>query len=148
MKNVFSCFICIAALTAPFLFSNCCTAITQKNQIVSQDMLLHHNFTLQSVDGIPFKNERIIPNLAFNEGMHISGSMCNRFMGKGTLENNILKAQMASTMMMCVEEELNQYEHLLYKMFIEGIELEYSGDILTLKQGGHVFVYKLRDFVK
>ena len=147
MRNTFLNFLYTMSLAGLFLFSGCCTAITQKNQTVSKDMLLHHNFILQSVDGVPFKNERVIPSLAFNEGMNISGSMCNRFRGQSTLENNILKARMASTMMMCIEEKLNQYEHLLYKMLEEGVELEYSGDILTLRQDGHIFVYKLRDFV-
>ena len=145
MRNAFLYFLYITALTVFFL--GCCTAVTQKNQIVSQDMLLHHNFILQSVDGALLKNDRVIPNLAFNEKMYISGSMCNRFMGQGTLENNILKAQMASTMMMCLEEELNQHEYFLYKMLEEGAELEYSGNMLTLSQGGHVFVYKLKDFI-
>ena len=147
MKNTSLC-LYITVLAGFFLFSGCCSSVSQKNQIVSQDMLSHHNFILQSVNGVPFKNERVTPSLAFNEGMHISGAMCNRFFGPYTLENNILKAQMASTMMMCLEEELNQYENLLYKMIAEGVEVEYSWDILTLRQGSHVFVYKLKDFVR
>ena len=125
-----------------FLFSGCCTT---KKQNIDEAMLLKHSFTLQSVDGVTFKSERVIPSLTFNDNMSISGSMCNRFMGQGTLENNILKAQMASTMMICPENELNQYEHLLYKMLAEGVELEYSGNILTLRQNDHVFMYKLKD---
>lgn len=142
MKNAFKRLLCLAAglsLTA-------CAA--GSNIKVSEETLLHHNFVLQSVDGKSYNLQENAPTIAFNEGMRVSGAICNQFMGKGSLNGNTLTvAQMVSTKKLCFEQELNQYEYLISQMLMAGVEVQYDGKNLTLRQGGHELVYLLKDFV-
>lgn len=65
--------------------------VTNSSHVTESD-LLHHNFVLVSVDGKPpVKTPE--PNIEFGENMHISGAMCNRFMGQGELKDGILTAK-------------------------------------------------------
>lgn len=111
--------------------------------------LAHHRYVLESVDGKPFAAATHAPDIEFNENFHISGRACNRYTGRGTLENGVLTVpRMASTKMLCPNEALNAFEPLFASMLAAGAELELDGNTLTLRQGGHVLVYTLRDWVR
>lgn len=142
MKNAFKRFLYLAAglsLTA-------CAA--SSNITVTEETLLHHNFVLQSVDGKAYTLQETAPSIAFNEDMRVSGAICNQFMGKGSLNGKVLTvAQMVSTKKLCFAQELNQYEYLISQMLMAGVEVQYDGKKLTLRQGDHELVYLLKDLV-
>lgn len=142
MKKIPTRFLLLAAILT---ITAACTAsgvnMTEKD-------LLHHRFVLQSVDDKAYALKAPAPTLSFNEGMRVSGVICNNFMGQGTLDGKRLTVpQMASTRKLCLDPELNSYEQLIGKMLMNGVDMEYDGQIMTLRQGGHTLVYKLSDLV-
>lgn len=126
-----------------------CAQPADKGSVTAQD-LQHHRFVLESVDGKPLdvKNSKRSPELSFGENMHISGAMCNRFMGQATLENNTLKVKgLGMTMMLCVEPQLNDLDHRINDMLTSGAKVSLANQQLVLKSGQHTLTYKLADLV-
>ena len=122
-----------------------CAQPADKGSVTAQD-LQHHRFVLESVDGKPLvvKNTKRAPELSFGENMHISGAMCNRFMGQATLENNTLKVKgLGMTMMLCVEPQLNDLDHRINDMLTAGANVSLANQQLVLKSGQHTLTYKL-----
>lgn len=116
---------------------------------LTKEQLLHHNFVLTSVNGKTFKGKDQIPSIEFNEGFRVTGAVCNRFMGQGTLESGVLRIEkMASTMMMCPDQKLNELESTFAAMMETGAAISLEGTLLTLKEGNRTFVYTLKDYVK
>ncbi|MCT4703926.1 heat shock protein HslJ [Enterobacteriaceae bacterium H20N1] len=124
-----------------------CAQSGDKGSVTAQD-LQHHRYVLQSVDGKPLEGIKRMPELSFGENMHISGSMCNRFMGQATLEDSTLKAKgLGMTMMLCVEPQLNQLDRMINDMLTGGAQVGLAQQQLTLKNSQHTLVYKLADLV-
>lgn len=124
-----------------------CAQSGDKANVTAQD-LQHHRYVLQSVDGKPLTNIKRLPELSFGENMHISGAMCNRFMGQATLEGNTLKAKgLGMTMMLCAEPQLNELDHMINDMLTTGAQTSLEPQKLTLKTSQHTLVYKLADLV-
>lgn len=127
-----------------------CAQSDSKATGASAEQLQHHRFLLESVDGKPLtlsdKSKRQ-PEIDFGEKMHISGAMCNRFTGQGELSNGMLKAQLASTRMMCVDPQLNALDTLFGQMMTAGVHVSVNGDRLTLKNQQHTLVYKRAEWV-
>ncbi|VEB97412.1 Heat shock protein hslJ [Cedecea lapagei] len=126
-----------------------CAQPAEKGSVTAQD-LQHHRFVLESVDGKPLdvKNSQRAPELSFGENLHISGAMCNRFMGQGILEGDTLKAKgMGMTMMLCVEPQLNELDHRINEMMTAGAKVSLANQRLVLKSGQHTLTYKLADLV-
>ena len=120
-------------------------------QAITQQDLIHHRFVLVSADGKDFSAKDRVPSIEFNEGLHISGAVCNRFTGQGRLVGNVLTVeQMASTKMLCVDPDLSELESLLARMLSEGAELRLGGDgqRLVIRQGKHKLIYKLSDWIR
>ncbi|AJJ05470.1 heat shock protein HslJ [Yersinia pseudotuberculosis] len=114
---------------------------------VTESDLLHHNFVLVSVDGKPpVKTPE--PNIEFGENMHISGAMCNRFMGQGELKDGILTAKgLASTRMLCADEQLNQWDALIGDILHSGVKVTLNKGQLTMSNSTHTLVYQQKDWV-
>ena len=145
MKKLTVVFLC-AALAV--LAAACGKKLGGGHTITQQD-LIHHRFVLVSSDGKDFSAKEPIPSIEFNEGLRISGAVCNRFTGQGRLAGNVLTVeQMASTKMLCVNPDLDALEKLLTRMLSEGVELRLDGQRLTVRQGGHELIYKLSDWVR
>lgn len=124
-----------------------CAQSGDKTTVTAQD-LQHHRYVLQTVDGKPLTGIKRLPELSFGENMHISGAMCNRFMGQATLEGNTLKANgLGMTMMMCAEPQLNQLDRMINDMLTSGAQTSLEEQKLTLKTSQHTLVYKLADLV-
>lgn len=122
-----------------------CAQSGDKGTVTAQD-LQHHRYVLQTVDGKPLDGIKRMPELSFGENMHISGAMCNRFMGQATLADNTLKAKgLGMTMMMCAEPQLNQLDHMINDMLTTGAKVGLTQQQLTLKTSQHTLVYKLAD---
>lgn len=115
---------------------------------VAEGDLLHRRFALHSVDGEVYTLKEPVPTISFNEGLRVSGSVCNRFMGQGRLaDGKLTVSQIATTRMACVDPVLSRYERLILEMLGAGVETEYRDKTLTLRQGGHTLVYRLWDLV-
>jgi len=116
---------------------------------ITQQDLLHHRFVLVSVDGKEFSAQGQVPSIEFNEGLRISGFVCNRFRGQGHLAGSVLTVdQLASTKMLCTDPALNELETLFTRMLSEGVKLRLDGQRLVVRQGGRELVYKLSDWIR
>lgn len=111
--------------------------------------LIHHNFVLASVNGKPYAHERMTPSIAFNEGLHVSGAVCNRYSGQGELNGNILTVkQMVSTKMFCPEQELNDLERAFALLLINGAAVRLEGQKLFLSSEEYKLEFNLKDLVQ
>jgi heat shock protein HslJ len=99
-------------------------------------------FALYSADGREFQG-RNRPTLAFDAGLRVSGSVCNRFTGPGELKDGILTLKNpVSTRMLCLDDELGRLEELIAGLLTGGAELRRDGDKLLLLRDGHILVYR------
>lgn len=114
--------------------------------------LMHHRFVLTHADGVAMKDtsrQQRPLDIEFGENMHISGAMCNSFMGKGELKNGVLMApQLASTRMACLDEHLNQLDQTVSNMLNEGAMVRFENGTLTLSTSTHSLTYRLMDWVR
>ncbi len=134
-------------MLATMVLAGCAQSGDKAPPVTAQD-LQHHRFVLQSVDGKPLTGIKRVPELSFGENMHIAGSMCNRFMGQATLTGDTLKAKgLGMTMMLCVEPQLNELDHMINDMLTTGAQTSLEKQQLTLKTSQHTLVYKLADLV-
>ncbi|CAI0786272.1 heat shock protein HslJ [Serratia entomophila] len=133
---------------AAMLLAGC--GMNQPDNAVSESDLLHHNYVLHSVDGVPIEpGLGNAPNLEFGEKMHVSGAMCNRFFGQGQLANGVLRVQnLASTRMLCADAQRNHWDQVIGQVLENGAKLTLSAQRLTLSGGDHTLVYTLRDWVQ
>ncbi|MEA1064962.1 heat shock protein HslJ [Erwinia sp. HR93] len=127
-------------------------ANTHSTGDVDAAKLQHHRYVLESVNGQALKQDGKPgrqPELNFGENLHVSGAMCNRFMGQGKLTGNTLKVDgMAMTRMMCVDPTLNELDGTINKMLSAGANVSIAQNQLTLTQGDTTLVYKLADLVQ
>ncbi|MFZ4832100.1 heat shock protein HslJ [Rouxiella sp. Mn2063] len=124
-------------------------AVDHPPAITAQD-LQHHRYELISVDGeaVNSAQPRPGPTIEFGEKMHVSGGMCNRFMGQGELQNSVLTVkQLASTMMLCNDKQLNKWDQLIGEVLANGAKVTLQNNQLTLTQGKHQLVYQTKDLV-
>ena len=145
MKKQIAVLLCavLAALTVA------CGKNPGEDYAISRQNLLHHRFVLVSSDGKNFSAKERVPSIEFNEGLHVSGAVCNRFAGQGRLVGNVLFVeQLASTKMFCMDPDLNELEDLLVRMLSAGAELRLDGQSLVVRQGGHELLYKLSDWFR
>ncbi|SQI40776.1 Heat shock protein hslJ [Leminorella richardii] len=125
---------------------------TNSPSSVMEKDLMHHRFILTSADGVAIKDtskQQRPLDIEFGENMHISGAMCNSFMGKGTLKGGVLSApQLASTRMACLNEQLNKLDKTVADMFNEGVQVNLDGEMLTLSTSSHTLTYRRMDWVR
>lgn len=138
----------IAVALTTLLLAGC--GMSKNGKPVTESDLLHHNFALQSVDGVAVKPHRGNgPNIEFGETMYVSGAMCNRFFGNGQLRDGILTVKgLASTRMLCPDPQLNQWDAMIGDVLGNGAKVTLSAQQLTLSGSDHTLVYKLRDWVQ
>ena len=119
-----------------------------QEQAVTAKDLLHRRFVLKTSDGADFSTKEKVLDIEFNEGLRVSGAVCNRFNGQGELENGVLTVrQMASTKMFCTDSDLNALEKQVASMLEQGAAVSFDGTIFTLRQGGHELVYEIADWI-
>lgn len=118
-------------------------------------ILAHHNWVIKTVDGQEFPsaspdaNPRPKPNISFDQWPHLSGRICNSYSGQFEVKGDTLTARnVASTMMLCVDESLNRLEGTLHQMLNKGVKVEAKGRTLTLTGDGHELVFELFDYVQ
>ena len=115
---------------------------TSSGEPVEAD-LVARRYVLQKVNGEAFSSERT-PEIVFGEGMRISGQVCNRFNGNGSLEKGVLTVPtMASTMMLCADQKLNQLEKDFAAMLRDGADLRLAERTLTISRGETALEYTL-----
>lgn len=124
------------------LLAACATGQAGPQSGLGPEDLLRKNFALASVNGKAWAGRERVPTLQFNEGLRVSGQVCNRFMGQAQLKKGVLTVpQMASTLMMCADEDLNRLEGQFAALLRAGAEISLTGDRLTLRGGDLTLVY-------
>lgn len=140
--------LCTAAVIALSGCGGKSNAAQQKSALSKED-LLHHNFTLTHINGKAFTGTERTPSIEFNEGFRVSGATCNRFMGQAELKDGVLIVkEMASTMMLCADPDLNKLEQDFSVMLEAGADITFQENILTLSRNGYVLQYILSDQVQ
>ena len=131
-------------LFASLALAGCAQTAQQKN-LTAQD-LENHRFVLQSVNGATFiaSENGKVPGIDFGKNLEVSGSMCNRFMGQATLQDNRLKAEgLAMTRMICNDQQLDSLDNQLNEMLQQGAQVTFIGQQLTLKGDKTTLVYMM-----
>ncbi|AWH87277.1 heat shock protein HslJ [Limnobaculum parvum] len=141
--------IALPLIISAILLSGC--TLTDGNAVKESD-LLHHNFILIGVDGNRMADttkEKKPLHIEFEENMHVSGAMCNRFMGQATLKDGVLTAkQLASTRMACIDEQINRLDQVIAATLNSGARVTLDQGVLTLSAAQHTLTYKLSDWVR
>lgn len=138
----------LCLLAATMMLAGCVSSGTKK-VTVQKEQLVHHRFVLETVNGQDVPPGVKAPELSFNEDMHISGSMCNQFTGKGSLSEGVLKAKkVAMTKKLCTDPQLNQLDATLSKMLHNGAQVDLTADQLTLADDSDSLIFKLADLVQ
>lgn len=147
----------IALMAALFAFTACSeekadssdaaktepAAVTQTETIViTKEGLAGRHFVLHQVNGASVDFGERIPDLQFSEDLRLTGGMCNRYMGVGTLDGTRLTAQLASTMMLCADEKLNSLEQSFYKLLEDGAQVSSDNGLLILEGSGTKLVFR------
>lgn len=110
-------------------------------------LLTGRKFVLRAVDEEAFSVDMgRQPYIEFSQqegGLRINGSACNNFMGVAEFSGGTLRMEnAASTMMLCVDPKLSDFERDFHQTLREGMAVELSGDTLVLRGGGKTFTYR------
>lgn len=141
-------FLLIVIVSGVFMLAGC--GEKDKGIIPEKADLTHHRYEILTMDGKQYEkfHEMPAPYIEFGENFTVNGKICNVFRGQGTLENGTLKvAQMASTMMLCPNDQGNQLERMFNQLLTEGSEVRLDGEKLVIRGQGGELVYTLRDLV-
>ncbi|QII39042.1 META domain-containing protein [Rouxiella badensis] len=133
----------LGSLLAAVALSGCSYPHQEK---LTPERLQQHPYELVSIDGAPIASQSSRrPTLEFSEKMHVSGAMCNRFMGQGQLDNDrLFVRQIASTRMLCADSQLNVGDRLIAEMLQNGAKVSLHGKQLILREGEHELVYRAK----
>ncbi|WP_075181075.1 META domain-containing protein [Pantoea sp. 1.19] len=114
------------------------------SQPVTFNTLGDRPWQLYQVDGaaVARHGERL-PEIAFSADGRVSGAMCNRFFGQGELvAGRLTVKQLGQTMMLCPEQQLNQWDALIGDQLAKGMSVSRDGQTLTLRGESHTLVYR------
>lgn len=135
----------VALIALSLLTAGC---VSNGKMFVNRDQLQHHRFVLESVNGKPVTGETTQPELSFGENMTVSGSMCNRFTGKGKLSDGELRVKdLAMTRKMCANPQLNELDNTISQMLTKGAQVDLTANQLTLATAEYTLMFKLADLV-
>ncbi len=130
----------ITLLTGAFMMSAC----DQSKKVTEAD-LMHHHFTLIKVNGETISDDKQA-DIEFTENFNIVGKMCNRFLGKVTMDNGIIKSDgLVMTKMLCADDQLNTLDNVIGQMFENGVSADLVENQLILKDKDNELVYQLKD---
>ena len=105
--------------------------------------LAGHSFVLTKINGEAHSIKNV-PTLGFNEEMRAYGSFCNRFMGQAEVKGGVLTvSQMASTMMMCPDQVVNNLERDGSQLLMNGAKTSFDGSTLVLSSDDYSLEYRL-----
>ncbi|UNH40322.1 META domain-containing protein [Moellerella wisconsensis] len=139
----------VISLALSMLVLSACQSpkVSADNQLVEKQ-LMHHNYVLTLVNGQPVTVTRGAPSIEFGENMFVSGAMCNQFTGMGHIvDGKLFMKQLAMTDMLCINENLSQWDQLISKMLNQGAKIQLTQNLLVLSQGKNQLTYTLRDWV-
>lgn len=131
----------ITLLAFGALLSGCVSNGVSKNS-VNETQLAQHRFVLDSVNGQIVEKGDHPAEIRFDSKMMVSGSMCNRFTGQGSLSQGTLTVKkMAMTRMMCVDAQRNALDNTIGKMLSEGAQVDLTDGQLTLTTADQTLIY-------
>lgn len=142
----------IALLIFSLILCTACSAQSTPDPVNMPDAtakaaLLNRTFQLSAVNGKPFttSSEQPKPNLHFSPGVVVSGRICNSFSGAGQFRNSLLIVpEMAATLMLCHEPELNELETAFFNLLHTGaaVSLDEQTGVLILSSNKLTLEYK------
>lgn len=100
------------------------------------------SFNDKPIDSSSIDNTERKPFLAFDKDMGIFGVICNNFNGSSTVENGVITAQAASTMMLCGDDVINEAENYFYNALYKGAKININADKLMIHGDNSTFVFK------
>lgn len=132
----------LAALLGLALLQGCSGDKVKAMGAERQD-LAGHSFVLVKINGQGHSIKNV-PTLGFNEEMRAYGSFCNRFMGQAEIKDGVLTvSQMASTMMMCPDQVVNNLERDGSRLLMGGAKTQFDGATLLLSNDDYSLEYRL-----
>ncbi|CDH21961.1 META domain-containing protein [Xenorhabdus bovienii] len=140
----------ISFAIATLLLTACQSSGVSATGNVTVRDLQHRNFALISVNGATVSNKEDSKlSIAFGEKMFVSATMCNHFMGMGKLKKRVLTASiLEKSQMFCVNEQLHQWDQVIYDVLTEGATVRLKSKQLTLTNDKNTLVYVLRDITQ
>ena len=142
----------IALLIFSLILCTACSAQPKPEPVNMPDAtakaaLLNRQFQLTAVNGKPFtvSPEQPEPGLSFSREMIVSGRICNSFSGTGQFKDSLLIVpEMASTLMLCHEPELNELETAFFNLLHTGaaVSLDEQTGVLILSSNKLTLEYK------
>ncbi|WP_159064955.1 META domain-containing protein [Thaumasiovibrio subtropicus] len=133
----------IAAMASALILAGC---MTSSNSAKIGDQLFNKEWQLSQIDGAFIDTEIVkqVPNFTLETGGRITGvGGCNRFFGDATLDGTHLSAPaLASTKMMCIQNEVATIEAQFMQALSQGVHVEFLNESeVTLKGEAHTFVF-------
>ncbi len=136
-----------SALAATLLLMGC--SMTSSTGPDIKASIADKEWELAQIDADAINTDIVIqiPNFTLESEGRITGTGgCNRFFGDAALEGNHLVApQLASTKMMCIQNEVATIENQLMSAFNTGVDIQIKSDneiLLTGKEHNFIFRHK------
>lgn len=116
---------------------------SEQIHLTLESELAGHQFKLASVNNQPV-DVNSDANIQLDSNLQVSGKMCNNFFGQATLKDDVLSApQIATTLMLCEDENLNKLDKIISILFVDGATTKFSDGVLTLSNGENVLTYSI-----
>ncbi len=105
--------------------------------------LTGRKFVLQTMGGQQFEADDMPqPYIQFDQNLRVSGNACNQFSGQGRLRMGELRIdQLASTLKMCINPLLQQFENMFHLMLRSGARISLDGKTLRMDGQGLQLVF-------
>ena len=135
--------IAVAALT--IVLAGCVSSGVNKESVSAKQLAQQH-FILDTVNGQAVTPGDHPAEIGFDDDMQVSGSMCNRFTGKGKLSDGTLTVkELAMTRMVCADPQRNALDTTIGAMLREGAQVDLTDNQLTLTTADQTLIYKRQD---
>jgi heat shock protein HslJ len=116
----------------------------QSKPAVSGPSLIGKKWSLIEVNGTPVKSDRPYIQFGPKANRYSGNGGCNGFAGEYTTEGSHIKfSQAISTMMGCIDSEVQKVENDFLKRLNEATDFEVQDDLLRVLRDGHsILVFK------
>ncbi|MDR2869445.1 MAG: META domain-containing protein [Deferribacteraceae bacterium] len=131
------------------MLAACATKSTPAETLIATDAdLVHHRYDLVAINDQQIETVDNVrqPRVEFNEGMQISGIVCNSFSGVLTLTDGSYQGMVAATRMACFDETLSKAEEVLFKALSTGADFEITGNEMSITHEGETLHFILNDY--
>lgn len=136
-----------ALVAASALLLGACSITPDAPQHTADQGLQHHHWVLSAIDGVAVDPE-LGSELEIGEHFTLNGlAGCNRFFGKATFQQGVLKADgLGSTLMACTPEQ-QKVERAVLDTLTGGAIVHNQRPILKLVGDDYTLTYRLKDYM-